>query len=145
MLGAKVASSALIDTVDISDPYLVSIGEEAVLAEGALLQSHEMKDGNLSLSPIKIGSRSSVGPYAFLQRGTVLEDGDEVLPLVSSEVITEATTVHEETLQKVSPTTHMHTVISLNKTHKLKTSIDNNCRGKQRSERRCLIRRATHR
>lgn len=104
MLGAKVASSALIDTVDITDPYLVSIGEEAVLAEGALLQSHEMKDGNLSLSPIKIGSRSSVGPYAFLHRGTVLEDGDEVLPLVSSEGNNEATTFHEETLHKVSPT-----------------------------------------
>ncbi|XP_057809111.1 uncharacterized protein LOC131023584 [Salvia miltiorrhiza] len=104
MLGAKVASSALIDTIDITDPYLVSIGEEDVLAEGALLQSHQVKNGILSLSPIKIGSRASVGPYALLQRGTVLEDEDEVLALVSSDGNSEATTSHEDTLQKVSPT-----------------------------------------
>ncbi|KAL2236346.1 UNVERIFIED_CONTAM: Long-chain-fatty-acid--AMP ligase FadD28 [Sesamum indicum] len=83
MLGAKIASSALLDTVDITDPFLVSIGEDAVLAEGALLQSHELKNGILSFSPIRIGRRSSVGPYALLQRGTVVEDGDEVLALTS--------------------------------------------------------------
>ncbi|XP_073155220.1 uncharacterized protein [Henckelia pumila] len=83
MLGAKVSSSALIDTTDITDPFLVSIGEAAILAEGALLQSHEVKNGMLSLNPIKIGSRSSVGPYACLQKGRVVEDGDEV-PALSS-------------------------------------------------------------
>lgn len=104
MLGAKISSSALIDTIDITDPYLVSIGKEAVLAEGALLQSHEVKNGILSLSPIKIGSRSTIGAYAFLQRGTVLEDGNEVLALVSSEGNTESTTVHHDNFQKVSLT-----------------------------------------
>ncbi|KAK4408231.1 Long-chain-fatty-acid--AMP ligase FadD26 [Sesamum angolense] len=93
MLGAKIASSALLDTIDITDPYLVSIGEDAVLAEGALLQSHELKNGILSFYPIRIGRRSSVGPYALLQRGIVVEDGNEVLALTSggegkSEVMT---------------------------------------------------------
>ncbi|KAL0461006.1 UNVERIFIED_CONTAM: Long-chain-fatty-acid--AMP ligase FadD28 [Sesamum latifolium] len=83
MLGAKIASSALLDTVDITDPFLVSIGEDAVLAEGALLQSHELKNGILSFYPIRIGRRSSVGPYALLQRGIVVEDGNEVLALTS--------------------------------------------------------------
>ncbi|KAL0437251.1 UNVERIFIED_CONTAM: Long-chain-fatty-acid--AMP ligase FadD28 [Sesamum radiatum] len=83
MLGAKIASSALLDTVDITDPFLVSIDEDAVLAEGALLQSHELKNGILSFYPIRIGRRSSVGPYALLQRGIVVEDGNEVLALTS--------------------------------------------------------------
>ncbi|XP_042015983.1 uncharacterized protein LOC121763959 [Salvia splendens] len=100
MLGAKVASSALIDTIDITDPYLVSIGEEAVLAEGALLQSHQVKNGILSLSPIKIRSRASVGPYALLQRGTVLGDGEEILALVSSEGNSEAASSPDIALSK---------------------------------------------
>ncbi|KAG8370894.1 hypothetical protein BUALT_Bualt13G0030900 [Buddleja alternifolia] len=101
MLGAKIASSALVDTIDITDPYLVSIGEEAVLAEGALVQSHEVKNGVLSFCPIKIGPRSSVGPYALLQRGVVVEDGDEVLALSSGgEGKKEATTFDVDDLQK---------------------------------------------
>ncbi|KAL7084478.1 hypothetical protein ACP275_14G225100 [Erythranthe tilingii] len=83
MLGAKVASSALIDTIDITDPFLVSIGEDAVLAEGALIQSHEVKNGVLSFYPMRIGSRSSVGPYALLQKGVEVQDGDEVLALTT--------------------------------------------------------------
>ncbi|KAL8489800.1 hypothetical protein ACS0TY_025616 [Phlomoides rotata] len=84
MLGANIAVSALLDTIDITDPYLVSIGEEAVVAEGALIQSHQVKNGILSLSPIRIGARSSLGPYSLVQRGMELEEGDEVLPLATA-------------------------------------------------------------
>lgn len=101
MLGAKVASSALLDTIDISDPFLVSIGEEAVLAEGALIQSHEVRNGILSFYPTRIGARSSVGPYALLQRGVGVEEGDEVLPLTcSGDKMTEATASKSDNLVK---------------------------------------------
>ncbi|KAL2470487.1 4-coumarate--CoA ligase [Abeliophyllum distichum] len=85
MLGAKIPSSTLLDTIDITDPFLVSIGEEAVLAEGVMIQSHEMKNGILNLYPTRIGSRSSVGPYALIQKGAVVEDGAEILALNSGE------------------------------------------------------------
>lgn len=45
MLGARIGSSVLLDTVDITDPSLVSIGDDVVIAEGGLLQSHEVKKG----------------------------------------------------------------------------------------------------
>lgn len=45
MLGAKIGSSVLLDTIDITDPYLVTIGDGAVIAEGVLIQSHEVKNG----------------------------------------------------------------------------------------------------
>ncbi|XP_019164111.1 PREDICTED: uncharacterized protein LOC109160273 [Ipomoea nil] len=79
ILGAKIASSALIDTVDITDPLLVSIDEESVISEGALIQSHEVKNGVLSFSVVRIGKRSSIGPYAVLQKGSIVGDGAEVL------------------------------------------------------------------
>ncbi|GFZ12991.1 hypothetical protein Acr_23g0013760 [Actinidia rufa] len=76
MLGARIGSSVLLDTVDITDPSLVSIGDGAVIAEGALVQGHEVKNGILSFLPIRIGKNSSVGPYAVIQKGSVV--GEEV-------------------------------------------------------------------
>lgn len=103
MLGAKIPSSAVLDTIDISDPFLVSIGEEAVLAEGVLIQSHEVKNGILNLYPTRIGSRSSVGPYALIQKGAVVEDGAEILALNSGEGgNSEAKVFNAESFQKVS-------------------------------------------
>ncbi|OIW08663.1 hypothetical protein TanjilG_03339 [Lupinus angustifolius] len=81
MMGAKIGSSVLLDTIDITDPNLVSIGDEAVIAEGALVQSHEVKSGILSLCPIKIGKHSSIGPYAVIQKGSVIGEGAEVQAL----------------------------------------------------------------
>jgi len=81
MLGARIGSSVLLDTIDITDPALVSIGEEAVIAEGVLVQSHEVKNGILSLHPIKIGKCSSIGPYAVVQKGSVIGESVEVQAL----------------------------------------------------------------
>lgn len=85
MLGAKIGSSALLDTVDITDPSLVSIGDGAVIAEGALIQSHEVKNGVLSFNPVRIGRNSSVGPYAVIQKGSILGEEANVLPLQKTE------------------------------------------------------------
>lgn len=81
MLGARIGSSVMLDTTDITDPSLVLIGDGAVIAEGVLIQSHEVKDGILSFQPVKIGHNSSIGPYAVLQKGTVVEQEADVPPL----------------------------------------------------------------
>ncbi|PHU29470.1 hypothetical protein BC332_01563 [Capsicum chinense] len=99
MLGANIASSAILDTVDITDPSLVSIGGEAVINEGVLLQSHEVKNGVLSFNPIRIGQKSSIGPYAVVQRGRTVEDGAHVLALNTS--TTAVKSVKAKSTQKV--------------------------------------------
>ncbi|KAK3015481.1 hypothetical protein RJ639_005786 [Escallonia herrerae] len=78
VLGAKIASSVLLDTTEITDPSLVAIGAGAVIAEGALIQSHEVKNSILSFDPVRIGQNSSVGPYAVIQKGSIVRDGAEV-------------------------------------------------------------------
>ncbi|KAJ4724177.1 AMP-dependent synthetase/ligase [Melia azedarach] len=85
MLGAKIGASVLLDTVDITDPSLVSIGDGAVIAEGALLQSHEVKNGILSFSQIRISRKASVGPYAVIQKGSLIGEAAEVAPLQKTE------------------------------------------------------------
>ncbi|CAI9290165.1 unnamed protein product [Lactuca saligna] len=78
MLGAKIGSSVMLDTIDITDPYLVTIGDGAMIAEGALIQGHEVKNGVVSFRPIRIGENSCVGPYAVIQKGSIVEDGIEI-------------------------------------------------------------------
>ncbi|KAF8398460.1 hypothetical protein HHK36_017388 [Tetracentron sinense] len=85
MFGARIGSSVLLDTVDITDPSLVSIGDGAIIAEGALIQSHEVKNGILSFVPVRIGRNSYVSPYAVIQKGSVLGEEAEVLPLQKTE------------------------------------------------------------
>ncbi|XP_063937135.1 uncharacterized protein LOC135147742 [Daucus carota subsp. sativus] len=85
MFGARIGSSVLLDTVDITDPSLVSIGDGAVIAEGALVQSHEVKNGILSFLPIRIGKNSLVGPYSVIQKGSVIGEGNEVSALQKTE------------------------------------------------------------
>lgn len=72
MLGAKVGSSVLLDTVDITGPLLVSIGDGAVIAEGALLQGHRVNNGVLRFHPIRISANATVGPYAVIQKGSIV-------------------------------------------------------------------------
>lgn len=81
VFGARIGSSVVLDTIDISDPALVSIGDGAVIAEGALIQGHEVKNGILSFLPVRIGKNCSIGPYTVLQKGSVLTEGTEVASL----------------------------------------------------------------
>ncbi|XP_058069978.1 uncharacterized protein LOC131219033 isoform X1 [Magnolia sinica] len=78
MLGARVGSLVLLDTVDITDPTLVLIGNGAIITEGAMVQSHEVRDGVLSFMLVKIGQNVSIGPYSVIQKGSVLGDEAEV-------------------------------------------------------------------
>ncbi|MBA0658098.1 hypothetical protein Goklo_010334 [Gossypium klotzschianum] len=81
MLGARIGPLVTLDTIDITDPSLVSIGDGALVSEGALIQSHEVKNGILSFQSITIGKNSTIGPYAVIQKGSVLAEEAEVLPL----------------------------------------------------------------
>ncbi|KAF9587783.1 hypothetical protein IFM89_005658 [Coptis chinensis] len=71
--------------IDITDPSLVWIDDGVMVSEGALVQSHEVKNGNLSFLPVRIGRNACVGPYAVIQKGSILGEEAEVLPLQKTE------------------------------------------------------------
>ncbi|KAL2486015.1 4-coumarate--CoA ligase [Abeliophyllum distichum] len=101
MFGAKIGSSVVLDTVDITDPALVHIGEGVVIAEGVLIQSHEMRNGILSFRPIRIGKSCSIAPYAVIQKGTVLGEGTQVPALQITEEGNPASKSKANNIQKV--------------------------------------------
>ncbi|XP_057823986.2 uncharacterized protein LOC131036178 [Cryptomeria japonica] len=86
LLGADIGKDVVLDSTDITDPSMVSIADEAVISDGATLESHQVKNGMLFLGPVKIGSRSLVGPFALLQMGTVLASGSVVPALHRTEI-----------------------------------------------------------
>ncbi|CAO2184500.1 unnamed protein product [Urochloa humidicola] len=85
MQGARIGSSVVIDTVDITDPSLLAVADGAVIAEGVLILGHEVRNEVLSLRHVKIGRKASIGPYAVLQKGTVVHNGVVVPPLHKTE------------------------------------------------------------
>ncbi|KAH9324360.1 hypothetical protein KI387_004538 [Taxus chinensis] len=85
-MGANIGKDVVLDSIDITDPSLVSIADEAVVSEGATLESHQVKNGMLVLGPVRIGSRASIGPFAFLQMGTVLASEAVVPALHRTEI-----------------------------------------------------------
>uniref|UniRef100_K3YMP9 4-coumarate--CoA ligase n=1 Tax=Setaria italica TaxID=4555 RepID=K3YMP9_SETIT len=85
MQGARIGSSVVIDTVDITDPSLLAVADGAVVAEGVLILGHEVRNEVLSFRHVKIGQNASIGPYAVLQKGTVVHNGAVVPPLHKTE------------------------------------------------------------
>ncbi|XP_051217809.1 uncharacterized protein [Lolium perenne] len=85
MQGARIGSSVVIDTVDITDPSLLVVADGTVIAEGVLIQGHEVCNEVLSFRRIRIGREASIGPYAVLQKGTIVDDGAVILPLQKTE------------------------------------------------------------
>jgi acyl-CoA synthetase (AMP-forming)/AMP-acid ligase II/acyl carrier protein len=85
MQGARIGSSVVIDTVDITDPSLLAVADGAVIAEGVLILGHEVREEVLSFRHVKIGQKASIGPYAVLQKGTIVQNGIVVPPLHKTE------------------------------------------------------------
>ncbi|KAF8653877.1 hypothetical protein HU200_062011 [Digitaria exilis] len=85
MQGARIGSSVVIDTVDITDPSLLAVADGAVIAEGVLILGHEVRNEVLSFRHVKIGQKASIGPYAVLQKGTIVHNGVVVPPLHNTE------------------------------------------------------------
>ncbi|OAE25147.1 hypothetical protein AXG93_3217s1640 [Marchantia polymorpha subsp. ruderalis] len=86
LLGADIEDGVFLDTIDITDPWLVSIGRDSCIGEGATIQCHEVNAGVVRFQSVSVGRACAVGPYAVLQRGSTLEAGSSVGALCKTEV-----------------------------------------------------------
>ncbi|KAL4198207.1 hypothetical protein AMTRI_Chr03g44740 [Amborella trichopoda] len=85
VLGAIVGSEVVLDSVDITDPFMVSIGDGAVVAEGAMIQGHEVKGGMVRFGAVRIGQGATIGPYAMIRMGCNVNSGFDVPALQRAE------------------------------------------------------------
>ncbi|KAH9298083.1 hypothetical protein KI387_029765 [Taxus chinensis] len=120
-MGANIRKDVVLDNIDITDPSLVSIADEVVVSEGATLESHQVKNGMLVLGPVRIGSRASIGPFSFLQMGTILAS-EAIVPALHRTEIAQyfiKTTPHSEPkgdhrdANMVTSTTHIWQLLGI--------------------------------
>jgi non-ribosomal peptide synthetase-like protein len=75
LLGVKVGRRVLDDGCSIVERTLVSIGSEATLGAGCILQGHSLEDGTFKSGYTEIGDRCTVGTGAFVHYGVTMDDG----------------------------------------------------------------------
>jgi non-ribosomal peptide synthetase-like protein len=74
-LGARVGRRVLDDGSWFTERSLVTMGDDCVLNEGALIQGHSLEDGVFKSDRIVIGSGCTLGTAAFVHYGVRMEDG----------------------------------------------------------------------
>ena len=74
LLGCRIGKRVFTDTTDITEPDLVSVGDDAALNENAGLQTHLFEDRVMKVSSVTIGRRATVGSLAIVLYDGVIED-----------------------------------------------------------------------
>ena len=74
LLGCRIGKRVFTDTTDITEPDLVSVGDDAALNENAGLQTHLFEDRVMKVSSVTIGARATVGSLAIVLYDGVIED-----------------------------------------------------------------------
>ena len=80
-VGANVALGGAID-----DPYVVEIGDDAVLGSGSLVSGNMLYGGKLTCGPVKVGAGATVGinsvvlPNTLIGENSTLLGGSYVMP-----------------------------------------------------------------
>ncbi len=83
LLGAKVGKGTEVSTAEGVIPSLLQIGDDAFIADGALLGDEEQRHGWMQLRGTRIGNRSFVGNGAYVPDGSIFPD-DFLLGVQSS-------------------------------------------------------------
>jgi len=68
-MGMRIGARAFINTEFISDPALITVGDDAAIGGSVHLFAHYGGGGHLTIAPVTIGARSTIG-----QKATVMGD-----------------------------------------------------------------------
>lgn len=79
-MGMKIGRHAFINTEHISDPQLITIGDDAALGGSVRLCAHYGGAGNLVISPVVVGNRATLGLACCIMGDVVIGDDATILP-----------------------------------------------------------------
>lgn len=72
MLGMRIGKNAEISTLSASSPDLLSIGEEAFVADSVSIGMPHLARGVMEIAPTRVGARTFIGNGAVVPSGSVL-------------------------------------------------------------------------
>jgi non-ribosomal peptide synthetase-like protein len=75
LMGVRVGKRVFDDGVQLSDPSLTAIADEAVLNYASTIQCHSLEDGTFKCDRTTIGARCTVGVGAFVLYDVTMGDG----------------------------------------------------------------------
>jgi acetyltransferase-like isoleucine patch superfamily enzyme len=75
LLGAKIGKNVIINTTCVYDVHLLEIGDNTVIGGDAAIIGHSAEGDKLIIAPVKIGKNVSIGQYATVLPGAIIEDG----------------------------------------------------------------------
>jgi acetyltransferase-like isoleucine patch superfamily enzyme len=79
-MGMRIGRRAFINTEFISDPRLIEIGDDVVIGGSVHLFAHYGGGGHLSIVPVRIGDRATIGQKATVMGDVVVGADATVLP-----------------------------------------------------------------
>ncbi len=79
-MGMKIGRHAFINTEYISDPQLITIGDDAALGGSVRIFAHYGGGGNLVIAPVKVGHRATLGLACCVMGDVVIGDDATILP-----------------------------------------------------------------
>jgi carbonic anhydrase/acetyltransferase-like protein (isoleucine patch superfamily) len=75
LAGCRIGKNVWMISFSITDPYLVTIGDNTIIGGEAVLAAHVYENNHLILAPITIGNNCLVGTHSYLNPGVTLGDG----------------------------------------------------------------------
>ena len=66
LMGAKIGKRCYIDTTDLTEHDLVTIGDDVALNDFAGMQTHLFEDRVMKVGPIRVGDRATIGSLAIV-------------------------------------------------------------------------------
>jgi len=79
-MGMKIGRNVQINSVNISDPSLIELGDSVTIGGSATLLAHYGVRGFLILAPLKIGARATIGLHAKVMGGVEIGEGAVIMP-----------------------------------------------------------------
>jgi len=80
MLGARIGKNVFLDTLYLTEPDMVTLGDGACVNYNATLQTHLFEDRVMKMDTQEIGARCSVGSYSIVLYNTHVGDGSTIAP-----------------------------------------------------------------
>jgi non-ribosomal peptide synthetase-like protein len=95
LLGARIGRNVILNSAAVGDWDLVSIGDDTMVGDDAVIIGHVGEKGMLRMGKVTIGSRCTIGRDTVLMPGTTIEDGAVVAAM---SVVTKGRTIPANTV-----------------------------------------------
>ncbi|WP_345381511.1 Pls/PosA family non-ribosomal peptide synthetase, partial [Actinomycetospora straminea] len=80
LLGARVGARVFDDGANLTEKEFTTIGDDATLGEGCIIQCHSQEDGGFKSERVAIGARVTLGVASFVHYGTTIGDDAKLAP-----------------------------------------------------------------